>query len=79
MNYKIIRCSKCKSFQMTSAKKYLKCISCQNSLNVEKMKIFFESESPQEITIILKKIKEEYFKSLNESQKDFDEFVSAKK
>jgi len=69
--YKIVKCYNCKKYAMTAANKRFKCISCSKSFDVEKMKIFFESFSAKEVSLVLRKIKEESFEN------SYDDFLDA--
>jgi len=66
MAYKIFRCSGCKNFNMSSAKRNSPCKYCRKIINVEKSKIYFQNENPTVVSKVLIKIKEEDFK-----RKDF--------
>lgn len=57
--YKLIKCPNCKKFQITSAEKTFKCINCLKSKTIKNMKIYYENENPNLVSIALKKIKEE--------------------
>jgi len=74
--YKIILCHNCKTYQSTSAKTTFKCIKCSKTKKLCLMRIYYESENPNQIVEILKQIKKEKFK-LNNSDEDLDEFKSA--
>ena len=75
MTYKIFKCSKCKNFNMSSAKKYFKCKYCRNTISIEKSRIYFKDINPTIVSKVLIKLKEEDFK-----RKDFvdgeDEFYN---
>lgn len=58
----VIRCPQCQEFQMSTASKIVKCIKCQKSTPKEKMKIFFQSDSPQACSEVVKRLKEEHYK-----------------
>ena len=68
--YKIVKCVKCKTYQMTTAKKTFKCVKCNTSKPISKMTIHYESGSPQEVTKALQKIKKENFKIQNDTIDD---------
>ncbi|MFP4402104.1 MAG: hypothetical protein ACLFPL_02635 [Candidatus Nanoarchaeia archaeon] len=58
----VIRCPHCQEFQMSTAQKIVKCINCQKSSQREKMRIFFQSDSPQACSEVVKRLKEEHFR-----------------
>ncbi|MFT4243884.1 MAG: hypothetical protein ACMXYB_00320 [Candidatus Woesearchaeota archaeon] len=58
----VIRCLHCQEFQMSTAQKIVKCIKCYKSMQKENLKIFFQSDSPQACTEVVKRLKEEYFR-----------------
>lgn len=74
--YKIVKCPKCKKFQMSVSEKSFSCKHCSNKESILKMKIYFENSSPQIVSEILKKIKQEEF-NIKENIKKLDEFKSA--
>jgi hypothetical protein len=47
---------------MSTVTKIVKCIKCQKSTSKEKLRIFFQSDSPQACTEVVKRLKEEHFK-----------------
>lgn len=59
--HKIIKCHFCKKFAITSSKTTYKCINCKKSFLISKTKIYFESDNPKIVTLVLQKIKKEEF------------------
>jgi hypothetical protein len=74
--YKVILCPNCKTYQSTSAKITFKCIKCSKTKKLSSIRIYFQSENPNQVVEVLKEIKKEKFK-LNNDNQDFDEFKSA--
>ncbi len=62
MDYRIFKCSKCKNFNMSSAKKYFKCKYCNNNINLTNIRIYFSDPNPTIVSKVLIKIKEEDFR-----------------
>jgi hypothetical protein len=75
MTYKIVKCPNCKNYAMTSADKVFKCIICSKTTDITKMKIHFQSDSPQAVTQVLQKIKQEEFIRDHGNPKDDDYFM----
>lgn len=73
--YKVVRCLKCSTFQLSTANKVFKCVKCNKSRQINRMKIFYENISPQLSNKVLQEIKKEDFKLKNESIDD--DFKSA--
>lgn len=72
--YKIVKCEYCKKYSMTSASKIFKCIFCSKSQDITKMRIYFESDSPQVTTKALQNIKREEF-ILYKGEDGIDDFM----
>ena len=70
---KVVRCTNCKTFQMSNANKTFKCIKCQKTKNITSKRIYFESDNLREVTQVLQKIKEEDFKRKNEIIEGFED------
>lgn len=70
MEYKIIKCEKCDTFQMSQAVKVFKCVNCKSSFQIKNIKILFVSSDPVLTTKTLQKIKKEHFLK-NHSNSDF--------
>lgn len=76
--YRVIKCPNCKYLQLSSALKTFKCVRCQKSKDISKVKIYFESRTPQEATQVLQKLKKEFFIVKNEKDRnELDEFENA--
>ncbi|MCH8519651.1 MAG: hypothetical protein LAT82_02755 [Nanoarchaeota archaeon] len=58
----VIRCPSCQEFQMSTAQKIVKCIKCNKSTQRQNLKIFFQSDSPQACSEVVKRLKEEHFR-----------------
>ena len=58
----VIKCRNCYSFQMSTASKVVNCVSCDSTFQIQNVRIYFQSDSPQACTEVVKKLKEEQFK-----------------
>lgn len=78
--YKIFKCSYCKMFNMSSAKKNVKCMKCFKNQDISKKKIYFEDENPQVVSKVLIELKAEVFKAdfKNEGTDDFFNYQISK-
>ena len=68
--YKIIKCPKCNTLQLSQANKIFKCSNCNSSTNMLKIKVIFSSENPKDSIQILQNLKKEIFQK-NNSTDDF--------
>lgn len=59
---KVVKCRNCYEFQMSNANKIFKCIKCQKSMQMHMLRIYFQSDSPQACSEVVKRLKEEEFK-----------------
>ncbi len=76
---KIVKCRNCFEFQMTTANKIFKCVKCQKSMQLHMLRIYFESDSPQTCSQVVKKLKEEHFKVYgNYGEDDFFSYETNK-
>ncbi len=57
--YKLVRCSQCGLFQVTTSQKTLKCLKCSKSKQLSLLKIFYSTENGQDAAKMLSKLKEE--------------------
>ena len=67
---KVVKCRNCYEIQMTNANKIFKCVKCQKSMEVHKLRIYFENESPQLCSKVIQKLKEEHFRINGEYGED---------
>jgi hypothetical protein len=59
LSYKLVRCSNCGLFQVTTSKKALKCQKCNKSKVLSSLKIFYTTENGQDAAKKLSMLKEE--------------------
>lgn len=59
---RVIKCRNCYEFQMTTANKIFKCVKCNKSFPIQNLRTYFQSDSPQACSQVVKKLKEEEFK-----------------
>lgn len=57
--YKLVRCSNCGLFQVTTSEKSLKCQKCQKSKVLPSLKIFYRTEDGRDAARKLSELKEE--------------------
>lgn len=57
--YSVIRCFNCKKFQLSSANKIFSCVYCKKTKEITRIRIYYQSQTPQLAQEVLKKIKEE--------------------
>lgn len=69
---RVVKCRNCYEFQMTTANKTFKCVKCNKSFPIQNLKIYFESDSPQLCSEVVRKLKEEKFRVFgNYGEDDF--------
>ena len=66
----VVKCNKCFKWQMTTAHKVFKCVSCQKSMPLYTLKIYFQSDSYQACSQVVRRLKEETFSMLEEFGED---------
>ena len=69
IEYKLVKCPKCRRYQITYAEKTFKCKFCGYSTKITKIRIWFKSIDPEEVRIILEKITFKLSKS-NKTKQD---------
>lgn len=75
MQYKIVRCPNCATWQMTTSKKTLKCIKCGKTKVLTSLKIFYHSENPQMTTKVLQELKLEKPIKDNKYSEEFESAI----
>ncbi|MCA9459743.1 MAG: hypothetical protein KC550_04310, partial [Nanoarchaeota archaeon] len=68
--YRVIKCPNCKYLQLSSALKTFKCVKCQKSKDVNRVKVYFESRTPQEAVQVLQELKKQFFIVKNEENRE---------
>lgn len=72
--YKIVKCWNCKTYGMTTANVSFKCLKCNKTFDINKMKIYYSTDSPQIATKVLQRIKEEEAREKFGDER-YDEFM----
>lgn len=55
---------------MSTAQKTFKCVKCNSTFSIDKLRTYFQSDSPQACSQVVRKLKEEHFKVHGEYGED---------